>query len=306
MKSKLYNRIALIFAALLMLTFSITAQTTINIKVSEADDDVEEFVGVYETNPDGFMDIGSSDLELCTQNENNQQAVGVIFRNVQIPVGATVTNAYVQFTCDDNDNVEGPLSIDIHGFKEANTSAPFTADLFGVTSRPATTATVNWQCPVWEVVDERGPLEATPDIKSIIQEIIGISGWASGNNLGVKFTNSETLKIHREAEAFEDNNGTGAAELFVTFTTGTQVNEIGEKVTNLVYPNPAEGRIIISNSSSERFGYAIYNITGQLVTSRTNLKGSTIEVDLSNLARGTYFVNVTNADKTETQKLILK
>ena len=306
MKSKFYKRFAMVFTTILMFTFIATSQTTINVMVTVAEDDVEEYRGAFETDPDGFMDHGSSDLELCTQNENNKQAIGIIFRDVQIPVGATITNAYVQFTCDDIDNLEGPLPIDIWGIKEANTAAPFTADLFNVTSRPATTATVNWQAPVWEVVDERGPLEATPDLSTIIQEIIGLTGWASGNNLGIKLMNEEALKIHREAEALDDGAG-GPPELVVTFTAGTDVEYLNsDEFSSLIYPNPTEGKLFIINPSKDKFNYEIYSITGKLVASRRNITGSTAEVDLTNFARGAYFVNVISTEETEMQKLILK
>jgi len=305
MKSKLYKRFAMVFGTMLMFTLIATSQTTINVKVVDVNDDVEEYRGVFEANPDGYMDITSSDLELCTQNENNKQAVGIIFRDVQIPAGSTITNAYVQFTCDDNDNLEGPLSIDIWGFKEANTAAPFTDAVFGVTSRPATTATVNWQAPVWEIVDERGPLEATPDLSAIVQEIIDLTGWAAGNNLGIKLMNEENAKIHREAEALDDGAG-GPPELFVTFTEGTGINKINPELSNIVYPNPTEGRLFITNPSTDRFSYEIYSITGKLVASRNHISGSTTEVDMSNFAKGMYLINIITADKTITDKLILK
>lgn len=194
------------------------AEATLNILIVDGGDDAEEYRGATGSRPDGYMDISSSDLELCTQATDNKQMVGLIFRNVLIPAGATITNAYIQFTCDDNDNQEGPLSIDIWGIKEANTSAPFLETLFNCTSRPNTTATVNWQAPVWLIKNERGPLEATPDLKEIVQEIIDLSGWIPGNNVGFKFANEETAKIHREAEAFDEGNG-GQAGLIVTYTT---------------------------------------------------------------------------------------
>jgi hypothetical protein len=77
---------------------------------------------------------------------------------------------------------------------------------------------VNWQAPVWLIKEEKGPDQATPNLKTIVQEIIGLSGWAAGNNIGFKFTNDETQKIHREAEAWEDNDGGSPAELIIIFT----------------------------------------------------------------------------------------
>lgn len=200
------------------LAFAVTAGT-IRFMIVDPADDVEEYRAAEDDLPAGFMDLGSSDLELCTESTDAKHVIGLIFRGVKIPAGATITNAFIQFTCDDNDNDEGPLSIDIWGIQEANTSAPFLTTLFNCSSRPSTTTTVNWQAPVWEVKNEKGPLEATPDLKEIVQEIVDLSGWASGNNVGFKLANEESAKIHREAEAFEDNNNGEATELVVSYTT---------------------------------------------------------------------------------------
>ncbi|MEE4116078.1 MAG: IPT/TIG domain-containing protein [Marinilabiliaceae bacterium] len=190
------------------------------VTIANSGDDAEEYMvsGI----DSGFVDLTSSDLELCTEGDLEQQVIGLIFRDIQIPPSATIDNAYIQFTCDDDDNQEGPLPIDIHGFAEANTSAPFSeAIAFDISSRTNTTATVNWQAPIWAVKNEKGPDQATPNLKAIVQEIIGLPGWAAGNNIGFKFTNDETLSIHREAEAWDEFEGGSAGsppELIVIFT----------------------------------------------------------------------------------------
>ncbi len=199
-------------------TFTVTSLVTLVIPIAQGGDDAEEFRGVYEDYPDGYMEVTSSDLELCTEATNLQLMIGLLFRDVQIPVGAEITNAYVQFTCDDDDNQEGPLGMSIWGIKEANTSAPFIETLFNISSRPSTTASVTWLAPIWAVKEEKGPDQATADLSEIVQEIIDQSGWAAGNNMGFKFSNEVTEKIHREAEAWEDNDGGSPAELVVTFS----------------------------------------------------------------------------------------
>ncbi len=184
----------------------------IKVVIAYGADDAEEYRAT------GIVDVTSSDLELCTEAVDDQQVVGLIFRDIEIPASATIDSAYIQFTCDDDDNQEGPLPIDIHGIAEANTPAPFTEVAFNISARSNTTATVNWQAPIWAIKEEKGPDQATPNLKTIVQEIIGLPGWAAGNNIGFKFTNDETQKIHREAEAWEDNDGLSPAELIVIFT----------------------------------------------------------------------------------------
>ena len=312
MKSKFYTRFAIVFTTILMFTYFATAQTTISVPVADALDDVEEYQQAKsDSEPAGFMDQGSSDLELCNETEGVQQVVGIIFRSVAIPVGATITNAYIQF-CADSDNDEA-ITLDIWGAKAATVDAPWTDVPYSVSSLPKT-ALVQWTPSPWttEMADAmaQGPEQQTPDIKTIIQEIIEVAGWASGNNICIALMDpSGTVKQHREAESFEgatdDNAGVGIPTLNVTFSGGTSVNPtLGE--FSSIYPNPTVGILNIDNPAKDGFSFEIYTINGKLVARRHNLRGARTEVDLSSFAKGVYFVNVISAEKTETHKLILK
>jgi hypothetical protein len=200
------------------MTFIAVLQITVTYLVTDGGDDAEEYRGVWSTFTDGFVDKTSSDLELCTQHADNKQAVGIIFRGVAVPKNATIVSAYLQFTCDDDDNQEGPLPVDVYGIKEANTSAPFLDVAFNVTSRPSTTAKVTWNIPVWATKEERTDNEKTPDIKTVVQEIVNQSGWASGNNMGFVLRNEVMENIHREAASFENMVPAAAPGLIIMYT----------------------------------------------------------------------------------------
>lgn len=304
----LYKKLALVFTTMALFTFVATSQTTVTYSITDGGDDVEEYVGAWTSTggtayADGYMDITSSDMELCTQNANNKQAVGVVFRGVAVPKNATIVSAFVQFICDDDDNQEGPLPIDVWGFKQDNTVAPFPDVPFAVTSRPVTTAKVTWNCPVWATKEAKTDNEKTPDLKAIVQEIVNQAGWASGNNMGFVFRNEELANIHREAAAVEDASGT--TDLIITYNAGVAVEKI-DASDGLVYPNPSEGKFMVKNPSSGNFGYGIYTMNGSMVRSRDNITGSTTEVDMSKSAKGQYFVIVKSANQTAKSKLILK
>lgn len=97
-----------------------------------------------------------------------------------------------------------------------------------------------------------------------------------------------------------------AAVLNVTFTESTGVNSEHAESVSLIYPNPTNGKLHIENPSAESFSYEIYTINGTLVVGRHHVTGSTIEVDMSDLASGMYFVQVHTADRSETHKIVLK
>ena len=64
--------------------------------IPTANDDVEE-------RADGSMYLNSSDLELIEDDSDNHPTnlTGIRFSNTGIPQGATITNAYIQFTADE-------------------------------------------------------------------------------------------------------------------------------------------------------------------------------------------------------------
>ena len=74
-----------------------------------------------------------------------------------------------------------------------------------------------------------------------------------------------------------------------------------EQVHNYLYPNPAKNSFSIS-SSNEVISYVIYSITGDKV-----LKGrNKINIDISSLSSGIYFVKVLENNLSSTKKLIVK
>ncbi len=70
-----------------------------------------------------------------------------------------------------------------------------------------------------------------------------------------------------------------------------------------IYPNPATTSLMIKADGN--YGYSIVNLSGKVVMSESNLNGA-IELDISVLPSGAYFVNISNEHKTESHKLIIE
>ena len=63
-----------------------------------------------------------------------------------------------------------------------------------------TTDFVNWKdAPAWTVEHAAGPDQQTPNVASLVQEIVNKDGWVEGNTLGFILTGQGT----RTAESFE-------------------------------------------------------------------------------------------------------
>ena len=231
MKQKNYIRLMLVCVFGTMFAMSAFSQTTIKVRIDRSEDDAEEILAdkieeyeVGDTLWKGDVDIGSSDLELGTETAGAPQLIGMIFRDVQIPVGATILNAYIQFHVDD-DNDDTITNI-IFGALEANIDSSFKEEYFNISSHPRTVDSVLWTPPPWLHIHEEGPDQQTPDISSIVTEIISLDGWAPGNNMMLMITNPTLEKEHREAESF-DGEPESAPQLVVTFTyTPTTIFEV--------------------------------------------------------------------------------
>jgi hypothetical protein len=151
---------------------------TFEKRINSNMDDVEE-------KSNGRMYTTSSDLELTY--DGNEQTVGLRYTRVTIPQGATITNAYVQFTTDETNS--GATSLTIRAEDENNASA-FSESRYNVSSRRQTAAAVNWQPAAWNSVGSAGSDQRTPNLKSLVQEVVNRSGWNSGNSLVLMVTGS--------------------------------------------------------------------------------------------------------------------
>ena len=143
------------------------------VRVSSGNDDAEEDV------IGGGIDLSSSDLELL--DDGGLQVIGLRFVEIPIPKGAIVDQAYVEFTCDETKSGTQPVSLLIEGERNPNPVA-FSSATNDITARPRTAARTIWVPANWTEV---GQTDQTSDITAIIQEIIDLDGWASGNALAL-------------------------------------------------------------------------------------------------------------------------
>ena len=176
--------------------------TVVERRVSAGSDDAEE-------NASGSsVSLSSSDLELTM--DSTTQKVGIRFNSIAIPQGAVIQSAYIQFQTDETQ--PDATNLTIKGQMIAN-APTFTTAANNVSSRAQTSASVLWNgIPVWTVIGETGPNQRTPDIRSVIQEIVNQATWASGNSLAIVITGTG----HRTAVAF-DGIAAGAPLLHVEY-----------------------------------------------------------------------------------------
>ena len=177
---------------------------TVAVRVSADNDDAEE-------SDSGSMDLSSSDLELIRESSNQQ--VGVRFQNIAIEQGAIINSAYIEFACDEAWPTE-TTSLTFYG-QAHNNAVAFSNNSHDISHRVKTSASVAWTITdQWDTVHE---LHQTPDLASIIQEIVDRSGWQTGNSLVIIVTGSGK----RVAESYNGGGDTYAPRLVIDYTGGS-------------------------------------------------------------------------------------
>ncbi len=178
--------------------------TTKSFPVVLERDDMEE-------NSSGVLRDGSAsgnDLDFGTDY------VAVRFQNVTIPNSATITSARIEFTSK-GDWTGITTSLNIQG--EASDDAAFldVTSTYNISSRTMTTENVAWNPGDW--ID--GTNYDTPDLTTIVQEIVDRTGWDSNNAMLFRIVYSGfpgSTSGHREARSREAGQSV-AAVLHVTY-----------------------------------------------------------------------------------------
>ena len=170
---------------------------TLVVRVNANSDDAEEFLKASLQNatrwPAGYTYIRSDDLELGYDPQHGPQAIGLRFVDITIPEGANVLDAFIGFTAFRN------LSATVPGTgSEGNVVLTITAEASpapatfiddpnasganepssGVTSLVRTDASAAWTISDAWVTEST---YQTSDVGAIVQEIIDLDGWLSGN-----------------------------------------------------------------------------------------------------------------------------
>jgi hypothetical protein len=140
---------------------------------------------------------------------------------------------------------------------------------------------------------------------------------ATGNNLASIGSVTASNNVAGQTYSLIDNVSTVASINYyrlkmvdkdgtVSYSTTASIkNKVSNSVS--VYPNPASGVITLNLSNAvSNATVKITDNTGRLVSSSSNLSGNTLNVDVSRLATGSYYVQVTDASNNVSSKFIKK
>lgn len=159
--------------------------------------------------------------------------VGFRFTNVTIPAGSTINSAYINLSilaADDPD-------VDIYG-NDVDDAATFTTASNDISSRALTTAKVNWTATNIGAYSRKD----SPDIKTIVQEIIDRAGWSSGNAIAILFDSLSSNYIN--FKAYDSGEGaTQYAKLTIDYTPPTYDDSLTLGMARAVTPGGVAGSV---------------------------------------------------------------
>ena len=179
--------------------------TTVMYSVTGRPDGAEETVNT------GAMYLDSSDYELM--HDGDEQVVGITFPGITVPAGATVSAASVLFDVDEvrPGQSDQPVVVSIYG--QIGPAATPSTTAFDLSTRPPTAASVIWTPPVSVNVHED---LVTPDISSIVNEIVNDASWTPGSGMCILFGHMSGAGA-RWVESSRTNNGILTPALSVTY-----------------------------------------------------------------------------------------
>jgi len=176
-----------------------------SVRIAMSDGDAEEC-------PDGDVSYGGASLQLTRDDVDGcdgEQTVGLFFQPVEVPAGATIHEATIEFTA----AASGSEPTDLVIWAEAGINPPdFDGVDRDVSNRPRLARNVEWTVDAWAEQGESGPAQRSPDLRAVVQETVAQPGWASGNAMAFIVTGTG----QRVAVAF-DGEPTQAAELTIRY-----------------------------------------------------------------------------------------
>lgn len=230
-----------------------------------------------EENSSGSVVTNYSDIILGSSN-----VVGLKFEDMDIPAGATITNAYIRFR--PYNSKTGVAHFDVYGH-DVDDSWSFSSNNNDISGRTKTTNKLDWNyVESWYA----GNYYYSPNMSNVIQEIVDRSGWQSGGDISVIIEGSGC----RNAYSY-NGSSSKAPKLYVEYTMnpGLTLNNAGFGTYELIATD--------ANGCKDTATHVVQQPTPISLTSTiVDATGSvsSCDLDMSSLSHGEVIDNQFSAD----------
>lgn len=174
-------------------------------QIVNGDSDVEE-------RDNGIMYVNSSDIELVNDGSRGNQIIGLEFNNLNIPAYAQITTVNIQFTSDNTNSNIDPCLINIKADANPNPVSISTSSN-DLTNRITTVNSVLWSPATWTSTLTAGPNQLSPDLTSVLQEVVNASGSSNINSVIFIIDG-----VGRRTAASANQNASYGAEICIEYT----------------------------------------------------------------------------------------
>lgn len=143
--------------------------------------------------------VESSTGQVTTQGSTiamgSSRTTALRFDDLNIPQGAKITNAYVQFKASSTSSVSNNMTL----YGEATGNAgTFNTGYQNISNRDKTHQSVSWSYSTW-ISNQAKKVQRTPDISKVIQEIVSQDNWNNYNALAVIIEGTGTRIAYSES-----------------------------------------------------------------------------------------------------------
>ena len=150
---------------------------------------------------------------------SNRSLVGLQYQRFPIKKDALILDAWLELTAYDHDNSSATLRIQA---EDTDNSKPIKPSKRDLSNRTKTTSKVDWTDDKWV----KNVTYRSPDISSIIQEVVNRQSWQAGNNLTLLVSAKSGL---REIISFNKNPSL-SPRLIIKVASGGIDSDSGYKV----------------------------------------------------------------------------
>jgi type IV pilus assembly protein PilY1 len=213
-------------------------QGKLSYQVSAQKDNAEEKTNGYE----------STGSELTFDGSTNAY-IGMRFRNIGVPNGANITNAYLLFTAYQNSSsAAASFNIRAANVDDSDDFNPYSRYMLRDIAK---TAAVSWTAiPEWD----KNNSYASPAITSVVKSIVDRAGWQLGNDMTLIISNISGV---RGAYSYQ-GKPSGAVQLIIEYqgaATPGSTSTVREHLINKVEELSASGVTPIVDTLLEAANY---------------------------------------------------
>ncbi|MGB0167040.1 MAG: T9SS type A sorting domain-containing protein [Luteibaculum sp.] len=250
-------------------------------------------VGSYDAEENKLLGLVSTDnTELVLGQRSvagipQATLVGLVFSDINIPPGATLTNAYIQFTAA-RGGEDAATQLFIYLINDLSPQA-FSNQLFDISGRPRASSFEFWDVKPWSLAFLSGENQRSPDLKNMIEDLFNVKSKGL-NQLGILIEGSGT----RTALSYEGDLRK-VPKLVVKYTEPvTSIKKEKAFAAIGIYPNPVEDLLWIKNPYSNAINFILVDAQGKQVKEAQLPPLLNSSINMEEYESGTYMLKYSN------------